>query len=42
MSEIRDITLAEAGERKLRWAYVNMPLLRQLEEVFVKEQPFAG
>ena len=42
MSDIRDIALAEAGERKLSWAYANMPLLRQLEEVFVKEQPFAG
>jgi len=42
MSDIRDISLAEAGERKLSWAYANMPLLRQLEEVFVKEQPFAG
>ncbi len=42
MSHIRDIALAEAGEKKLGWAKANMPLLQQLETVFAAEQPFKG
>ncbi len=40
MSEIRDITLAPQGERKIQWAYRYMPLLRSIEEDFRREQPF--
>lgn len=42
MSEVRDITLAASGEKKIRWARRNMPLLRGLEEQFIKERPFEG
>lgn len=42
MSEIRDITLAESGARKIEWVKKNMPLLRNLEIEFEKEKPFAG
>ena len=31
-SEIRDITLAESGDRKIEWVKRNCPLLRSLEE----------
>lgn len=41
-SEIRDITLAESGERKIEWVKRNCPLLRSLEEEFAKTKPFAG
>ncbi len=41
-SEIRDITLAESGERKIEWVKRNCPLLRSLEEEFSKTKPFAG
>ena len=42
MSEIRDITLAESGARKIEWVRKNMPLLRNLELEFEREKPFAG
>lgn len=42
MSEIRDITLAESGARKIEWVRKNMPLLRNLETEFEREKPFAG
>ncbi|MFB5190842.1 adenosylhomocysteinase [Alicyclobacillus fastidiosus] len=41
-SQIRDFALAEQGELKIDWVRDHMPLLRQLEERFRKEQPFAG
>lgn len=40
--EIRDINLAESGEHKIDWVRKNCPLLRSLEEDFLKEKPFAG
>jgi len=42
MYEIRDLALAPSGEKKIRWAYRNMPLLRGLEPDFVRDRPFAG
>ncbi len=42
MSEIRDITLAPSGEKKIAWAKRYMPLLNSIEEDFKKEKPFAG
>lgn len=42
MSEIRDITLAPSGERKIAWARRNMPVLSGLAVVFAKEKPFVG
>ena len=42
MSEIRDINLAESGERKIEWVKRNCDLLRTLEEEFSKTKPFTG
>lgn len=42
MSEIRDITLAPSGERKIQWVERNMPLLRGIKAEFEKAKPFAG
>jgi len=42
MSEIRDASLAPAGERKIAWAERYMPLLASIEEDFVRDRPFAG
>ena len=42
MSEIRDITLAPSGERKIQWVERNMPLLRGIKADFEKNKPFAG
>lgn len=41
-SEIRDINLAESGEKKIEWVKRNCDLLRMLEEEFSKTKPFAG
>ena len=41
-SEIRDITLAPSGHKKIEWVRRNMPLLRGLEEEFLQTKPFAG
>ena len=42
MSEVRDITLAESGEKKISWAWRNMPLLQSVKEDFKKTKPFGG
>ena len=41
-SEIRDINLAESGERKIEWVKRNCDLLRTLEKEFSEAKPFAG
>ena len=40
--EIRDITLAPSGRRKIDWVRNNMPLLNGLEEEFRETRPFEG
>lgn len=40
--EIRDLSLAQAGEKKIKWAYRNMPVLRMIEEELIAEKPFLG
>lgn len=42
MSEIRDRSLAEAGNRKIDWAKDHMPVLQSICADFEKEQPFRG
>ncbi len=42
MNIIKDIALAEEGQKKIDWVKANMPLLRSLEETFTKTKPFAG
>ena len=41
-SEVRDLNLAASGERKIAWAWRNMPLLRAIREDFEKNRPFEG
>jgi adenosylhomocysteinase len=41
-SVIRDIGLAESGKQKIEWVRRNMPLMRGLEEEFLKTKPFSG
>ena len=41
-SEIRDISLAESGKRKIEWVSRNCDLLRTLKAEFEKTKPFAG
>ena len=42
MSEIRDISLAPSGEKKIEWARRNMPLLGLIGGEFKRTKPFAG
>ena len=42
MSEIRDITLAPSGEKKIQWAARYMPLLQSIQRDFIREKPFKG
>lgn len=39
---IKDISLAEGGRRRIDWAAREMPVLRTLEERFRRERPFEG
>jgi adenosylhomocysteinase len=40
--EIKDINLAPLGKRRIEWAGREMPVLKQIQERFAKEKPFAG
>lgn len=41
-SMIRDITLADNGEQRIRWVAKFMPALNALREEFIKDQTFKG
>ena len=41
-SHIRDASLYESGLLKIDWVKARMPILRALEEEFIRDQPFAG
>ncbi|MCL1884077.1 MAG: adenosylhomocysteinase, partial [Defluviitaleaceae bacterium] len=41
-SLIRDPSLASEGIKKIEWVKEYMPVLRQIEEQFKKDKPFAG
>ena len=40
--DIKDITLADQGKNQIEWAFKDMPVLKQIQERFIKEQPFKG
>ncbi|HDI51374.1 adenosylhomocysteinase [candidate division KSB1 bacterium] len=40
--EIKDITLAEIGRRRIEWADGDMPVLRLIRQRFEKEKPLQG
>ncbi|HHU22206.1 MAG TPA: adenosylhomocysteinase [Clostridiales bacterium] len=42
MSEIRDISLAPQGERKIQWAAAHMPVLSGIAAEFAEKKPFKG
>jgi len=41
-SEVKDLSLAPSGERKIAWAWRNMPLLQSIRANFEKTKPFEG
>jgi adenosylhomocysteinase len=40
--DVKDLGLAAEGRRKIEWAELSMPVLRQVRERFAKEQPLKG
>lgn len=40
--DVKDLSLAEEGKMKIEWAGLNMPVLKTIQERFVKEKPFKG
>ncbi|MGH9203828.1 MAG: adenosylhomocysteinase, partial [Vicinamibacterales bacterium] len=40
--DVRDLALADAGKRRIEWAYQSMPVLQQIRKQFIKGQPLAG
>ncbi len=40
--DIKDKSLAEGGRRRIKWAEREMPVLRSINERFIKERPFEG
>ncbi len=40
--DVKDVSLAAEGRRKIEWAELSMPVLRQVRERFGKEQPLKG
>jgi len=40
--DVKDISLADAGKRKIEWAQQQMPVLQLIRKRFIKEQPLKG
>ena len=42
MSDIKDLSLANAGEQRIEWALKEMPVVRGLMQRLAKERPLGG
>ncbi len=40
--DIKDLALADAGRRRIEWAFQSMPVLQTIRKQFIKGQPLAG
>jgi adenosylhomocysteinase len=40
--DVKDLSLAEAGKRRIEWAAQSMPVLAGIRKQFIKTQPLAG
>ena len=40
--DVKDLSLAEAGKRRIEWANQHMPVLQLIRKRFIKEQPLKG
>lgn len=40
--EVKDLSLAPLGKQRIEWAGREMPVLRQIQQRFAQEKPFAG
>lgn len=41
-SVVKDLALAEAGEKRIEWARRHMPVLDRIKEEFEREKPLKG
>ena len=40
--DVKDLSLAEQGKKRIKWAHNDMPVLQQVKERFEKEKPLQG
>ena len=40
--DVKDLSLAEGGKRRIEWAFQWMPVLQSVRKEFIKKQPFKG
>ncbi len=40
--DIKDLSLADTGKRRIEWAFQSMPVLQQIRKQFIKSQPLSG
>ena len=40
--DVKDLSLADAGKRRVEWAFQSMPVLHTIRKQFIKTQPLAG
>src|SRR6202789_4652064 len=40
--DVKDLSLADAGKRRIEWAGQSMPVLATIRKQFIKTQPLAG
>ncbi len=40
--DVKDLSLADAGKKRIEWAFQSMPVLQQIRKQFIKAQPLAG
>jgi adenosylhomocysteinase len=41
-NDVKDLTLAETGKRRIEWAFQSMPVLQTIRKQFIKSQPLTG
>ncbi|MCE5309484.1 MAG: adenosylhomocysteinase [Acidobacteriales bacterium] len=40
--DVKDMTLADMGKKRIEWAFQSMPVLQTIRKQFIKTQPLAG
>ena len=42
VSDVRDLSLADQGRRRMEWTFQQMPVLQAIRKQLIKDQPLAG
>src|SRR6202790_2621898 len=40
--DVKDLSLADVGKKRIEWAFQSMPVLQTIRKQFIKTQPLAG